>query len=168
MLSLKPFYALEKRTRCYFPTTNWVSTAQVTPHNTNIRAVHIAFINYMSFLFCFVLVLVLFLFLFVLLLLLLFYSDFTARQYYFTHFKPSQSWGGAKTGDRREKQSDFPQAELGLSHMWSQLGSNPERWDNKRFRALKISVLNHSAMRPHLGFLCHLRNIIEQTNRSHK
>ena len=42
----------------------------------------------------------------------------TARQDYFTHFKPSQSVGGAKTGDPREKKTpDHSQAELGLSHM---------------------------------------------------
>ena len=59
-----------------------------------------------------------------------------ARQYYFAHFEPSKSLGGAKTGDPREKPPDHPQAEL---------GSNPERWNDERFRALKISGLNHSA-----------------------
>ena len=73
------------------------------------------------------------------------YLGFTARQYYFTHFEPSQSQGGTKTGDPREKPPDHPQAELGLSHMWPELGSNSQRWDDERFRALKISVLNHSA-----------------------
>ena len=63
----------------------------------------------------------------------------------FTHFEPSQSLGGAKTGDSREKPPDNPQAELGLSHMWPERGSNPQQWDDKRFRALKISGLNHSA-----------------------
>ena len=38
---------------------------------------------------------------------------FTPRQDYFTHFEPSQSLGGAKTGDPREKSPDHPQAELG-------------------------------------------------------
>ena len=72
-----------------------------------------------------------------------FYSDsgFTARQDYFTHFDPSRTWGGAKTGDPREKPPDHQQAELSLSHMWPELGLNPQRWDD----ALKISVLNHSA-----------------------
>ena len=41
----------------------------------------------------------------------------TARQDYFTHFETSQSLGGAKTGDPREKPPDHPQAELGLSLM---------------------------------------------------
>ena len=40
-----------------------------------------------------------------------------ARQDYFTHFEPSQSLGGAKMGDPREKTPEHPQAELGLSHM---------------------------------------------------
>ena len=41
----------------------------------------------------------------------------TARQDYFTHFEPSQSLGGAKMGDPREKPPDHPQAKLSLSHM---------------------------------------------------
>ena len=35
---------------------------------------------------------------------------------YFTHFEPSQSLGGAKTGDPLEKPHDLMQSELGLSH----------------------------------------------------
>ena len=66
------------------------------------------------------------------------------HQDYFTHFEPSQSLGGANTGDPQEKTPDHPQAEIGLSHMWPELGSNPQRWDDKRFRALKISSFNHS------------------------
>ena len=47
-----------------------------------------------------------------------------ACQDYFTHFEPSQSLGGAKMGDPWEKpEKNHPQAELGLSHMWSELGS---------------------------------------------
>ena len=34
----------------------------------------------------------------------------------------------------------------GLSHMWPKLGSNPQQWDDERFRVLKIGGLNHSAM----------------------
>ena len=48
---------------------------------------------------------------------LFFHFGLTARQDYFTHFEPSQSLGGEKTGDRREKPPDHPQVELGLSHM---------------------------------------------------
>ena len=40
-----------------------------------------------------------------------------AHQDYFTHFQLSQSLGGAKMGDPREKMPDHPQAELGLSHV---------------------------------------------------
>ena len=47
----------------------------------------------------------------------LFYLGFTAHKDYFTHFEPSQSFGGAKTGDPREKTPDHTQAELGLSHI---------------------------------------------------
>ena len=38
---------------------------------------------------------------------------FTTHQDYFTHFELSQSLGGAKMGDLREKPPDHPQAELG-------------------------------------------------------
>ena len=41
---------------------------------------------------------------------------FMAHQDYFTYFEQSQSIGGAKTGDPREKPPDRPQAGLGLSH----------------------------------------------------
>ena len=68
------------------------------------------------------------------------------HQDYFTQFVPRQSFGGTKTGDPWEKPPDHPQVEHGLSHMWLELGSNPQQWDDERFRALKISVLNHSAI----------------------
>ena len=55
-----------------------------------------------------------------------FFFGLTACQDYFTHFEPSQSLGVAKTGDLREKPPDHPQAELSLSHMWPELGSNPQ------------------------------------------
>ena len=79
-------------------------------------------------------------------IIIFFYLGFTARQDYFwiSHFEPSRS-DGEETGDSREKPLDHPQAELGLFHMWPEPGSNPQRWDDERFRALKISVLNHSA-----------------------
>ena len=63
------------------------------------------------------------------------YLGFTARQDYFTHFEPSQSYGGAITGDTREKPPDHPQEELGLSHMWPEVSSNPHRWDDERVTA---------------------------------
>ena len=47
--------------------------------------------------------------------LVFFILDFTVRQDYFTHFEPSQSVGGAKTGGLREKTPDHQHAELGLS-----------------------------------------------------
>ena len=37
--------------------------------------------------------------------------------YLSANFEPSQSQGGAKTGDPREKPPDHLQAELGLFHM---------------------------------------------------
>ena len=69
----------------------------------------------------------------------------TARQDYFTHFEPIQSTGGVKTGDPWQKPPDHMQAELGLSYMWPELGSNPQQWDDEKFRVLKISGLSHSA-----------------------
>ena len=70
----------------------------------------------------------------------------TARQDYFTHFEPSQSLDAAKTGDPQNKPPGHPQAELGLSHMWPEQGLNPHRWDDERFRVLKVisGGLNHS------------------------
>ena len=64
------------------------------------------------------------------------------------HFELSQSAGGAKTGDPREKPPNHSQAELGLSHILPELGSTPQRWDDRQFRALKIKGLNHSATGP--------------------
>ena len=53
-----------------------------------------------------------------------------ARQNYITHFEQSQSFGGVKTGNPWEKTPDQTQAKLGLSHMWPELGSNPQWWDD--------------------------------------
>ena len=49
-------------------------------------------------------------------------------------------------GDPREKPPDHPQAELDLSHMWLELGSNAQQSDDEWLRALKISIPNHLAM----------------------
>ena len=68
----------------------------------------------------------------------------TARQDDFTHFEPSQSLGGTKTGDPREKPTDHPQAELGLSHM-TRARLEPTAVRLRAFRALKIGGLDHSA-----------------------
>ena len=65
-----------------------------------------------------------------------------ARQDYFTHFEPSQSLGGVKTGDPRENTTeDIPQADFAcLTVMWRELGSNPRGHEmSELFRALKIS-----------------------------
>ena len=53
------------------------------------------------------------------------------------------SWG--ENGRSPRKKTWPPPAELGLSHMWLKLSSNPQRWEDKQFRALKISGFNHSA-----------------------
>ena len=85
---------------------------------------------------------------------MIFDLGFTVRQDHFTQFERSQSLGGAKTGDpwkkkkkkkKKKKTSDHPQAELGLSHMGHELGSNPQRWDDERLRSLNVSGLNHLA-----------------------
>ena len=49
--------------------------------------------------------------------MLIFLFWFTAHQHYFTHFETSQSLGGTKTGDPREKPLDHLQAEPGLSRV---------------------------------------------------
>ena len=45
-----------------------------------------------------------------------FYLGFKDQDY-FTHFEPSQSVDGTKTGDPREQPPDHPQAEVSLFHM---------------------------------------------------
>ena len=75
-------------------------------------------------------------------LLFVFNLDFTACQDYFTHFEPSQSLGGVKTGDPQGKR----QASITwlVSHMtWARLKPTVVRW--RAIRACKISGLNHSA-----------------------
>ena len=65
----------------------------------------------------------------------------------------AESIVAAKTGDPQNKPPGHPQAELGLSNMWElglsnmwpELCLNPHRWDDERYRVLKvISGLNHS------------------------
>ena len=58
-------------------------------------------------------------------------------QDYFSSYETGQSVGGEKTGEPREKPPDTPasrtwlvshvQADLGLSHMWPERGSNPHQ-----------------------------------------
>ena len=64
-------------------------------------------------------------------ILVFFYLGFMACQDYFTHFVPSQSLGGAKMADSRENPPGHPQTELSLSHMWPELDSNPQQWDER-------------------------------------
>ena len=52
-------------------------------------------------------------------------------------------WG--ENGRSPRKNTRPPQAELGFSHIWPKLGSNQQWWDDERFKALNISVRNHSA-----------------------
>ena len=67
----------------------------------------------------------------------IFYLGFYGQARLF-HFWAESLIRWAKTGDPWEKPSDHPQAELGLSHTWPELGSNPQRWDER---------FNHSATR---------------------
>ena len=53
-----------------------------------------------------------------------------ARQDHFSHFELIQSLGGAKMGGPQEKPHDHQQADLGLSHMWPELGLNTQQWDD--------------------------------------
>ena len=47
-----------------------------------------------------------------------FYLSFAARQDYFTHFEPGRvNREVGRKREIREKPSDYPQTELGLSHM---------------------------------------------------
>ena len=48
-------------------------------------------------------------------------------QDFFSSYETGQSVGGAKTGESEKNHLTHPQAELGLSHMWPERGSNPHR-----------------------------------------
>ena len=72
-----------------------------------------------------------------------FFNLVPSRLFHSFWAEPIIRW--VKTGDPREKPPDHPQAELGLPHLWPELGSNTQRWDDERFRSLKVSGLNHSA-----------------------
>ena len=48
------------------------------------------------------------------------------HQDYFIHFEPSQSLGGAKTGDPREKPPDLPQATTSRTWLASHVTHNGE------------------------------------------
>ena len=48
-------------------------------------------------------------------------------QDYFSSYETGQSVGGAKKGEPREIQPGTPAADLGLSHMWPERGSNPHQ-----------------------------------------
>ena len=75
-----------------------------------------------------------------------FYLGFTARQNYFTPFgRVNHKAGRKREIAEKKKHLTTSQAELGLSHMWPELGSNPQWWDGEWLKALKISDLNHSA-----------------------
>ena len=86
-----------------------------------------------------------------------FFKLVPSRLFYSFWAEPIIRW--AKTGDPREKPPDHPQAELGLSHMWPELGSNPQRWDDERFR----SILRKSHHWPCIGKRQNLYRIEWQT-----
>ena len=54
-----------------------------------------------------------------------FNSGLRPFQDYFSSYETGQSEGGAKTGEPEKNHLTHPQAELGLSHMWPERGSNP-------------------------------------------
>ena len=60
-------------------------------------------------------------------LFIYFYSVLRPFHDYFSSYETGQSVGGAKTGESREKHLTHPQAELGLSHMRRERGSNPHQ-----------------------------------------
>ena len=48
-------------------------------------------------------------------------------QEYFSSYETDQSVGGRKREDPEKNHLAHPQAELGLSHMWPERGSNPHK-----------------------------------------
>ena len=81
-----------------------------------------------------------------------------ARQDYFTHFEPSQSQGGAKTEDPRDKPPDHPRPELGSNPQRSLLfqGSTLKKVESKRIQILLdyMSFLKYGVCVSH----SHIRN----------
>ena len=57
----------------------------------------------------------------------IFYSVFCPFQDYFSSYETGQSVGGRKRDNPEKHHLAHPQAELGLSHMWSVRGSNPHQ-----------------------------------------
>ena len=72
----------------------------------------------------------------------------------------------ANTGDHREKPPDHPQTEIGF--VWPKLGLNQQWWDDLRFRALKISGLNHLATVATYRWFCLFRYVQTQTELGHE
>ena len=73
---------------------------------------------------------------------------------------------GRKWEIPEKKTPDHQQTELGLSHMWPELGSNPQPWDDKPFRVLKISAFNQSTMGA--AFTCFELSQIGRQGKTHK
>ena len=63
----------------------------------------------------------------------LFHLGFTASQDYFTHFWAESVVRCGEIGGSPRKTTWPPQAELDFSHIRPELGSKPQRWDDKVF-----------------------------------
>ena len=72
-----------------------------------------------------------------------------AHQDYFTQFEQSIVRCGENGRSQKNHLTTCKQNLAGLT--WPELGSNPQRREDKRFRVLKISVLNHSATSDQFG-----------------
>ena len=57
----------------------------------------------------------------------IFYAVLCPFQDYFSSYETGQSEGGRKRKDPEKTHLAHPQAELGLSHMWPEWGSNPHQ-----------------------------------------
>ena len=58
-------------------------------------------------------------------------------QDYFSLYETDQSVGGRKREDPEKNHLAHPQAELGLSHMWPERGSNPHQTQRRDDRVIK-------------------------------
>ena len=61
----------------------------------------------------------------------IFFSVLRPFQDYFSSYETGQSVGGRKQENPEKNLLAHPQAELGLSHMWSVWGSNPAKYNGK-------------------------------------
>ena len=70
-------------------------------------------------------------------LFLFFFKFYIPFKIISAHMRRGKSVGGAKMGEPEKNHLTHPQAELGLSHMWPEGGSNPHQTQRLDDRVIK-------------------------------